>query len=193
MLKLLGYPSKQIDVSNEIDELKEQYKDIKKKDKQLITNVISRVSRERIDYLRNSIVQIQRYIYKSKSDYGTRTQSDTSSTDSYDFDEFLNKYKNKFTNIRLKDKNNKNKVFKDWRAVKYGIVFQDLKNKVINISDDVKYLSIDDSSETEPVQRKLKNFRKIIIQQHRLALVKSFNRFKYQVAKKAAQKKDDDK
>lgn len=151
MLKLLGYPSKYMDVSDELKELKEFYEKAgDKKDHQLIKQVISSISRDRIEYLKKNIRDTQRFIYKVKYEYEDPSISEDRPTGSFnstvDPNAFLDKYKDKFTNMRLKDKNNKNKVFKGWKAVKYGLYFKDLDNITVNISDDVKYLAAEDVS-----------------------------------------------
>lgn len=46
--------------------------------------------------------------------------------------------------MKLKDEKGEHKVFGDWKTIKYGMFFQDISDKVINLTLDTEYISVDD-------------------------------------------------
>ncbi len=58
----------------------------------------------------------------------------------------MEKYKGKLVNMNIKDKNQKNKIFRGWKVVKYQISFKDLSKETVNLSPYVNYLSYEDVS-----------------------------------------------
>ena len=134
-LRMLGYPSKNIQIDKRIRKLKKIYKNIK--DEELIKNIVSEISRDRIDKLKKVISDIIRFIYKIKYNYDEEF-------DEEDLDQLLiNKYKNKLAKMDIKDNKGK-RIYGKWKSIKYGIFLQDLSNKDININPNEKYVNFKD-------------------------------------------------
>ncbi len=141
-LKLLGYSSKYIDISGHIGELERYYE--KKTTQDMIKEIVSIISRNRIINLKKTITDIQRFIYRIKYKFEQPEEKDEDMITS-----ITKKYMTKLEKIKLKDKNNKNKVFKDWKAVYYNLFFQSLENKTVNLSIETKEFLADEISEND--------------------------------------------
>lgn len=142
-LKLLGYPSKYINITDYVKEARETYK-IEEPQK-IVNYVVSEISHMRIQNLKKSITDIQRYIYRSKYNY-EQPKTETVKTGFIDEEEptdiFLEKYKNKL--IKMKVKNNDDKFMDDWKVFKYKVSFMNVDDKAINLSADAEYIITDD-------------------------------------------------
>ena len=132
MLKLLGYPSQYIDIENKMKE----YNQIYKEEFSLI-QTISDISRNRIKNLKKVITDLQRYINRAKYNFDEELL-DTENN----LDVFLNKYKNKLNN--LINSSNNFEFLESWDKVRENIYFENIRNKAINISPDVKYLNFEE-------------------------------------------------
>jgi hypothetical protein len=137
-LRLLGYTSKYVS-SNEYKESDIKY-GIKIDPQDMLKNIISTVSRQRIQNLKKAITDIQRYIYRLKYNYPDDIKINN---DGVNLDEFMNKYKKKLQKMKIKDDDGKNKIFEDWKVIKYNMFFQDISDKTINLSLD-EYIQVDD-------------------------------------------------
>ena len=141
-LKMLGYPSKYIEISDKLNKYSKEYVNIKEEATQqnILKLILADISRNRIQNLKKAITDIQRFLYRIKYNYETKPGIDNP-------DKFLEQYMNVLgSKIKLKDAENKNKIFSNWKAVKYELFFQELSNKLVNLSFDSKYLLTDDIS-----------------------------------------------
>ncbi|ARF09424.1 hypothetical protein Indivirus_1_47 [Indivirus ILV1] len=137
MIRQLCYPSNLINISERM----ENYKFIYKTPEERINNVISDISRERIQGLKKAITDFQKYIYQVSYKYEKQKVMDDE-----DPDIFLNNYKDKLTKLVLRQ-DKTYKFLKNWKAIKYELFFEDISNKTINISQEQKYVSLDEISE----------------------------------------------
>lgn len=140
-LRMLGYTSLHVDVASYTKKYSEDKMD-QTLEQRIIREIISDMSRRRIVNLKKSIIDIQRYIYRIKYEFPEERQF--FQKDMVNLDDFMNKYKKKLKKLQLRDDKGENKVFSDWRAIKYDMFFQDLSDKVINLSLESEYLTIDD-------------------------------------------------
>ncbi|QKF93984.1 hypothetical protein QKU48_gp0526 [Fadolivirus algeromassiliense] len=134
-IKMLGYPTKFIKIKDRMNELKLTYKDPNTR----LRQIISELNRNRIQKLKRFISDFQRYIYRIAYNYQRKPIDEENNPD-----KFIDTYKNKLNNVVLNDK--KNKVFKNWKGIKYELFFENLENKTINIDPDANYISVDDLS-----------------------------------------------
>lgn len=139
MIKQLCYPSKNIDISEKM----ENYKSIFNKPEEALAFTISDISRERIQKLKKTITDFQKYVYRVAYNYNAPV---ISLIDVENKDNFLDKYKEKLSNIILKQEK-KYKFLKNWKAIKYELFFEDITTKTINIDPKQRYLSVDEISE----------------------------------------------
>lgn len=136
-LKLLGHISRYSAIQEKIDDIKINYK-IDNSQK-IIKMVVSDISRNRIQNLKQCIIYIQRYVNRIKYNY-QENNIDINEKDVSDI--FLEKYKNKLKNIVTKK--DSEKFFQMWKAVKNNMFFQTLENRTINLNIDVEYVLSDD-------------------------------------------------
>ncbi|MDX1702553.1 MAG: hypothetical protein R3250_18125, partial [Melioribacteraceae bacterium] len=98
----------------------------------LLRKIIGRVSRDRIQNLKKTITDIQRFLYKIK--YNHEIEEDS----------FLNQYVKVLSRgMNIRD-NKKKKVFGQWKYIKYGLFYKDLGEKTINLDLKSDYLSAND-------------------------------------------------
>jgi hypothetical protein len=133
-IKSFGYPSSFINITEKMEFNKKIFKDPNVSLNYTIMDII----RNRIQILKKIITDLQRYIYRIAYNYDSEQIIEDN-----DQDKFLEKYKNKLTNIKLKsDKGDK--FLKNWNDVKYKLFLEDLSNKTINIDPETKYVSTDE-------------------------------------------------
>lgn len=125
-LKNLGYALPFINIENK----KEYYYQIFNDMNTTLINIISDVNRERIINLKNIISKIQRFIYHIAYNFNIKPF-----IEDYDPDKFLDIYKNKLTNLNLKD------FLKNSDIVKDEIYFEEIHNKTINVDSNAKTIS----------------------------------------------------
>lgn len=134
-LKLLGYPEKFIDIVSKMKEYVELYKD----PETALKIIISEISRNRIQNLKQCISNLQRYIFRMAYDYETKPiDPETNPL------QFLDIYKNKLMTMKLR--NDKTKFLKGWKHVKNELFFEEILNKTLNIDVDTKILSTEEIS-----------------------------------------------
>ena len=75
------------------------------------------------------LVRIINAVYTNKLEEKNNEEEESYFNNKYD--EIINKYKNKFNNIKLKDENNNNEIFKHWK----GVVDITVPNKKIDIEN----------------------------------------------------------
>ena len=133
-IKSFGYPSTFIDIRNKMEYNKNLYKD----PVIALNYVVSEISRDRIQILKKIITDLQRYIYRLAYNFDVKPLDEENNPD-----KFLDKYKNKLANMKLKN-DGKDKFLTNWKSIKYNLFFEDISNKTINIDTESKYLQIDD-------------------------------------------------
>ena len=120
-IKSLGYESKYV----RIDVKMEEYSGV---DETLaLKNVLSDIGRDRINRLKKMITDLQRYIYRFAFNYDIKGENEG----------FVMKYKNKLNKMVL---DNGRKFLSGWKIVKYGIFFDKITDKVVNIDTKSKYV-----------------------------------------------------
>ena len=137
-IKLLGHSFKYVDIHERIKDIRKNYKNSSVDF--AIKSVIADINRVRIVRLKRIIADIQRYIYRLIYNFEDKVQEEEGSKN------FMNKYYKKLNNIKIKDDNKKNKVFKDWEAVSNNIFMKSIDDEVININDKDKFISINELS-----------------------------------------------
>lgn len=135
-IKSFGYPSTFIDIRDKM----EYNKNLSKDPNIALNYVISEIGRNRIQNLKKIINDLQIYIYRLAYNFDKKPMNDEN-----DPDKFLDKYKNKLANMKLRNENG-DKFFEDWKLIKDNLFFEDISNKTINIDSESKYLYIDDIS-----------------------------------------------
>ena len=138
-LKLLGYTAKFINITDKMEYYNNLYKDPIVS----LKNVVSDISRDRIQNLKKFIADLQRYIYRMSYNFEVPPIDKENNPD-----KFLDTYKNKLMNIELKSSGSdkKDKFLKDWKEIKYDLFFEDISNKNINLDPESKYLFNEDIS-----------------------------------------------
>lgn len=158
-LKMLGYSSKYIHTKPIVDKFKKMYK--KASEQEIIKKLIIDVSHDRIINLKQTILDIQRYInrikynfeepkieekiYLTTPTFQENTNTNINPKEKYTkkiIPHFTEKYKSKLKKIKTKD--NQSKFFKDWKALNYGLYFKDLRDKTINLDISKDHLLFSD-------------------------------------------------
>lgn len=133
---------KYANIKKQIDDLKE-----------FLEYIIADVSRQRINTLKKILANISRFVYKIKYDYenkntqklltnyaGTVYVQDKSSNE----DKFVKAHKPKLTkDIKLTDKQTKNKFFNNWKLINSGLNYKPDKKVAINIDVSGKEQELD--------------------------------------------------
>ncbi len=135
-LKLLGFPSKFINIKDKMEEYTELYKDATI----ALKSVISDINKERIQSLKKCITNLQRYVFRMAYDFEVKLIDEENNPD-----KFLDVYKNKLTNIKLKD-DKQGKFLQGWKIIKNELFSENILNKTLNISLDTFLLSSEDAS-----------------------------------------------
>ena len=165
-IKLLGYTSEYINIDDDYEDLKNQF-EIEKTDKtdksdkidtnqnqKLYQDIVKDISRNRIDNLKQIILEFQRIFNRIINGYVDPAVVDKT----YDHDikpersgyekdipnyfaeklnSLVDKYKKKLKNTKIKDDNNKHRVFKHWKGVTRGIYVEDFNDKYFNFDSDL--------------------------------------------------------
>mgnify|MGYP003385925735 CR=1 FL=1 len=138
-IKLLGYSFKYIDIHERTKNIRKNYKDASIDF--ALKSVIADINRVRIVRLKRIISDIQRYIYRLIYNFEDKTQQEEEPSKN-----FMNKYYKKLNNIKIKDDNKRNKIFKDWEVISANIFMESLEDEVININDKDKFISTNELS-----------------------------------------------
>ena len=137
-LKYMGYSSKHIYIENKVNDYKLYVSD----NQQIAKNIINDICRERVDNLKKVIGDIQRIVYKLKYKYEEKNDLTVEKESTYV--DIVEKYKSKITKLETRDIKNKQKIFKNWELIKYGLFYKETKTGIININIDGNYLSVND-------------------------------------------------
>lgn len=183
-IKLLGYTSEYINIDDDYADVKKQYDAIKNKsqmsrtgtthdnskdendnqtDNQIDKNqnqdmyrvVVKDISRNRIDSLKQILLEFQRvfnriingYVEVTEKTYDQDTNPERPERPGYEkeipnyFSNKLNylvdKYRKKLKNVSVKDDNNKHRVFKHWKGITRGIYVENFDDKYFNFTSDL--------------------------------------------------------
>ena len=162
----MGYTSEYINIDDDYEDLKNQF-EIEKTDKtdksdkidtnqnqKLYQDIVKDISRNRIDNLKQIILEFQRIFNRIINGYVDPAVVDKT----YDHDikpersgyekdipnyfaeklnSLVDKYKKKLKNTKIKDDNNKHRVFKHWKGVTRGIYVEDFNDKYFNFDSDL--------------------------------------------------------
>lgn len=142
MLKMMGYSSRYLKLKSDIDKYMEIYDD----KNMSLNQLISDISRNRINNLKKIIMDIQRYIHRVSYNFDINEEVQTIG-DETDPDSFLLKYKNKLSGIMTNDKEKKIKFMKNWKVIKTELTYEKISNKQININPDDKYVLCENVSD----------------------------------------------
>ena len=146
-LKLLGYTGQHILLENYVHRIKQDYK--LEDSQKILSQFVTDVSRQRILQLKKILTDIQKYIYRLKYDYNEPDVTRNTPLEENEeiiadtTNDLTNKYRTKLRSFSIKDKE---RVFKDWKAVKYNIFFQELGERVINLTVDPKFMTAEEVS-----------------------------------------------
>ena len=143
-LKLLGYSSQYVDITPEYEHELEETENLNIDTELINTNIVSNIMRNRMANLKKVIYEFQRILYRLLNNYNQPINNE----DELDYfsnimNSFLTKYKKKFNDITLTDKNREHGVFKHWKGVYRGIFSEQISNtlfnfethKIVNVTD----------------------------------------------------------
>lgn len=164
-VSMLGYTSRFISIDKTIKEMRENYPT--RKDSTIIRDVVSDINRQRIDILKKTITDFQRYIYRLIYNY-EEVEPEVESVTEPTRDNFMKKYYKKLTKIKVKDSNGKNKVFRNWDEFNKSVHFKLPEDTVINIS-------ADDSTVSSNELKRLDNSGNIVLYYIVQELIKLIN------------------
>jgi hypothetical protein len=132
MIKLFGYPGKTIKIGDKMAELDMDNKIL------ALENVISDISKNRINILKKILADFQRYIYRFAYNFYGRTIEEDDVVTNYDF---IEKYKSKVDKIVLYNADKKiTKFLHKWKDVKDTVFFESIHNKIINVDPASKFI-----------------------------------------------------
>lgn len=127
----LGYNSKFINIENNIN-LLSQYYDINNEEDKIIDNIVSDISRSRINKLKKITLDIHRSLYQLK--YGYQIKNSINKINN-----IIEKYKQKLDKIKIKGDQ---RIFKHLKAITSEIFYK--KSNVINLNTKLKHININD-------------------------------------------------
>jgi hypothetical protein len=138
----MGYRNKYIDIQKMKQDIKEKYA---KDDSQFILkHMVSEIGRLRIDNLKKMLNYTQMIIYRIRYGFEKELTPDLEKTE-YEMQNLVERYK-ALKVIIIKDSKTGNRIFQDWKAISFGLNFQDTGDKTINISIDDKYVQSEEIS-----------------------------------------------
>ena len=134
IIKIFGYQSKIIKISDKMEEYDTD-------DKMMgLENIITDISKDRITTLKKLLTDFQKYIYRFAYNY-YEIKIDTEEVISYDF---IEKYKDKVNKIVLYNDDKKiSKFLYKWKVIKDTLFFENIHDKLINISPSSEFINAD--------------------------------------------------
>jgi len=160
-LKLLGYPNEYINIDDDYKSVKEHYEkfsnEVKTDDnaaikQQMYREIVRDISRNRIDNLKQTILEFQRIfnriingyqevIEKTYDQYSgqqnTRYEKELPNYFGDKLNSLIDKYRKKLINVNTRDENNKHLVFKHWKGITRGIFVENFDDKYFNFDSDL--------------------------------------------------------
>lgn len=150
-LKLLGYQSQFINISEQYENIERYINDMIGHDatpdkEEIFREILSNIIRKRVSNLKIVINKFQRLIWKMKNNTSInvklerldppRPEQTIQTNEEFDaFTILLNKYQKKLGNINLVDNKGNHKIFKHWKAIVHNVFSESLEDKVINIGN----------------------------------------------------------
>jgi hypothetical protein len=168
-IKLLGYTSEYINIDDDYKAIKKHYDTMRDKthtdekkddhsednnliDQKLYRDIVTDISRIRIDNLKRIVLEFQKIFNRIINGY-TEVIEKTYDHDTYPdkpgyekeipnyfsnrMNSLVDKYRKKLKNINVQDDNNKHKVFKHWKGVTRGIFVENFDDKYFNFTSDL--------------------------------------------------------
>ncbi len=130
MIKLFGYNSKIINISDRMAEYEIDNKN------EILENVVADIGRDRITSLKKILTDLQKYIYRfAYNYYGNNINEENAFT-------FIEKYKDKVNKIILQKSEGKKFLYK-WTIVKDNIFLESMHNKIINHDPNNEFINAD--------------------------------------------------
>jgi hypothetical protein len=135
MLLSMGYYSTDIDISEDIEDIKENY--YKVDDKFIINKITNKYNKSRFDNLKKVVRDTNKILYCIKNNYYVKDE---------DYNQIVEKYNNKLKGLILKNTQG-SQVFNDWKAYTTNLLFnkpkpEDIKiklEKLVNYSEFTQY------------------------------------------------------
>jgi hypothetical protein len=138
-IQLLGHSTKYINFAEKVKE----YKKIFKIDNEfIIKKIVAEINRTRIIRLKRIITDFQRYIYRLIYNFEEKHENEEEKRNV----DFMSRYYKKLNSMKIKDGNNKNMVFKDWKIINDNIFMKNIKRDVINVNINEKTISVSELS-----------------------------------------------
>lgn len=136
-LRLLGYPSKYINLQSRMKKTEKLFKSDKERQ---VRGIIADIGRDRIINLKRIMGNIVKSLYQIKYNFsGERSgASDDAPVD------MLDQFRKKINKLRLKREDGTGKAYKHWKDITNGLYFYSLEKRTINVDVDAEYISSTD-------------------------------------------------
>lgn len=142
-IKQLGFSSQYLPLRKKMKKLKKYYGRDQTED--MIREIISDYGKSRVDKLKEFMANIQRALYQIKNNYKpTPLKLEEVEDDDEEQEDFLDKYRKRINNMKLRDSNGKNRFFKNWKDLRSGLFFNDISKRTLNINYKAKFVAIND-------------------------------------------------
>lgn len=142
-LKFMGYSGKFINVKDDLLKFEEYFKENSEKEQVIVKELISNISRNRIENLKKVISDTQRFLYRIMYNYEDDEEDKQKETLYEDLSKI---YKEKLQKINIVDKKTNTRSYEDWKAIKYNLYFHNISNKTINLNTEKEYFRAEDIS-----------------------------------------------
>lgn len=144
-IKLLGYVGEYMDISNEYQSIKNDFIDID--DREIYNIAVEHISRNRIESLKQIIVEFQRIFNRILYGHAFATkqshvdellkmnQNEQVMSDYFSskMNYLVDKYVDKLKNIKIQEPSGKHMIFKHWKGISRGVFVGSFKDKNLNI------------------------------------------------------------
>lgn len=148
-----GNSSNSANTSSDNDSNSSNYSnDSEQSQQQMYRNVVKNISRERIDNLKQTILEFQRIFnrivngFTDNKDRSTEQElrperpgyeREPTSYFSDKLNSLVERYRKKLTNVNIYDDNGKHRVFKHWKGINRGIFVENFDDKYFNFDSDL--------------------------------------------------------
>lgn len=149
-LKLMGYPSRYVNIRNKVIKLQKIYKDNPEK---IGKTILSDLNRNRNTYVKKLTSYMQRSVFRLRYKYKEEIEHKViydANGDEIQFEvkkELIEKYRKGLSNFSLRDKNKKNRVFNRWEKIVGNINYKQPKDDRVNIDIKSKFIDANDLHE----------------------------------------------